>query len=167
VKRSGLGMIQSDVVIQRANCFFLTNTTKNYRLFIIWCFKINITSVSLKAVAWNFYTHISTHLGKLFAAVGNTELSYKMVPYMMDQEVFFYQNLLLFWWFLCSCGETKRREFSVRVEPSRDTIYCGLLNSLKKQEVRVINVPRDVNSFVLRSHKVRDLRGHHTENILV
>jgi hypothetical protein len=31
---------------------------------------------------------ISTHLGKLFSAVGSSELSKKMASYMTDQEVF-------------------------------------------------------------------------------
>jgi hypothetical protein len=31
----------------------------------------------------------------------------------------------------------------------------------------VINMGRDVNSFILRLHEVRDLRGHHMENVLV
>jgi hypothetical protein len=29
------------------------------------------------------------------------------------------------------------------------------------------NVPRGVNCFVICLHKVRDLRGHHVENVLV
>jgi hypothetical protein len=45
----------------------------------------------------------------------------------------------------------------------QEALSAGLLSSLEAQELCVTDVRRDVNSFILRLHKVIDLRGHHTE----
>jgi Fe2+ or Zn2+ uptake regulation protein len=62
-------------------------------------------------------------LGNLFAAIGITELSNKMASHTTDQELFVIKT---FYSSGGSCVAVERqyhREFSVRVVPSRDTIY--------------------------------------------
>jgi hypothetical protein len=105
-------------------------------------------------------------LGKLFVVIGNNEQNNKMALYMMDQEGVCYQNLLLLWWLLCCSGENVLESFLFMLH-HQETLPTVLLNSLKKQEVCMINVQRDMNSIVLCLHRVCDLWGNHTENILV
>jgi hypothetical protein len=92
--------------------------------------------------------------------VGSTELSKKMAAYTTGEEVFVIKTSSG-----CSRVGVKRqyrRQLCVYVAPS-----TGLLNSLDKHEVFVINVQTDINSCVLRFHKVHDLRGHDRENVLM
>jgi hypothetical protein len=49
----------------------------------------------------------------------------------------------------------------------QETLSTELLNSLKKQEVCVINVQREIHNFVFRLHKVCELQECHMENVLV
>jgi hypothetical protein len=55
-----------------------------------------------------------------------------------------------------------RREFSLLAAPSGDIAYWTA-GEFEEAGEREINVRRDINSCVLRFHKVRDLRKHHVE----
>jgi hypothetical protein len=108
----------------------------------------------------------STHLVKLFAAVGNTELSKKMAPYTTEHKVLLIKT---FWTFGGSSVAVERqhcRKSSVRVAPSTDTVYRIIKQSEETESVCDKRM-KDVNSSVLRLYKVRDFRGHHMENVLV
>jgi hypothetical protein len=45
--------------------------------------------------------------------------------------------------------------------------YLLIIKQLEEIEMCVINMGRDVNSFVLHLHKVRDHQGHNMENVSV
>jgi hypothetical protein len=85
-----------------------------------------------------------THMGNLRVAVAIAELCNKIALYMMDQIMFIIKTFYSSSGSCVAVERQYRREFSICVSPLRDTI-CQLLNSLKKQEVCVINVQRDIN----------------------
>jgi hypothetical protein len=100
----------------------------------------------------------STQVRNLFVAVGNAELtiSNSMALYTTGQKAFAFKT------FNISGGSCVAVEvissFSVRVAPPRDP--TGLLSSLKKQEVCVIDMRRVVNVAHLFVWKVCDGWAH-------
>jgi hypothetical protein len=105
----------------------------------------------------------SAHLGKLFVAVVNSELSDKMMSYNRSESVT--KNLYSFGGSYVAV-EREYRDFSVPVAPSGGTVYL-IIKQFEEIEVYVINVQRDVESIVLHLYEVCDLQGHHVENVLV
>jgi hypothetical protein len=90
-------------------------------------------------------------MGKVIIAVGNTELNNKLALHTTNQKVFVNK-------IFCSSGgsyvavESRlRREFSVRVEPSRDSI-CRIIKQFEETR-SLINVRRGVNVAYLFERK--------------
>jgi hypothetical protein len=108
-----------------------------------------------------------SNFGNLFVAIGNAEQSNKMAPYTstFGSENVCFQNLILFWWSFCCCGESaiaKRWKSEIlccakdcrmllgdnkdvlNVTWFSDEAYIDLNGFLKKQNVRfwVLEVAR-------------------------
>jgi hypothetical protein len=80
----------------------------------------------------------------MLITVAIAELCNKIAFYTMDQKMFIMKT---FYSSDGSCVAMERQylqKLSLCVSPLRD-IVCEILNSLKKQEVCVINVQRDIN----------------------
>jgi hypothetical protein len=66
---------------------------------------------------------IFTDLGKLFVTVGKTQLSNKMASYTKDQKMFVIKTFYSSGGCSVAVERQYLREFSVRVAPSRHTVY--------------------------------------------
>lgn len=96
-------------------------------------------------------------LVNLFVVVGNAELSNKTALYTADQKMFAIRT------FYCSCGScvALKRQYLHFALRHREALCTGLLNSLKQQEVCVVNARGDVNTahlFVRKNLSVQQER---------
>jgi hypothetical protein len=82
------------------------------------------------------FTDCSTYLGNSLTAIGNAELSNKMVSHMSDQKVFLIKTFYSFGASRVAVVRQYHWDY-VHVVPSRDTICWIVKKSLKKQEVCV------------------------------